>query len=249
MQTLLAIAERHKNNLGKRKLIEKRNNKKIAFNRWINTGITIPGIFLCMFMAKTASSAEIKIRFYQNISEPLKNAVVALEPLTNPVFSDQPQAQLDQRNYQFVPDVMVIRTNTLVYFPNSDDVRHHVYSFSPAKKFELRLYHGKTAEPVLFDKPGKVALGCNIHDSMVATLYVVDTPYFAQSDQDGLAVIQDLPPGSYRLAIYHPYRQEDLPAQLLEIGSNDKLQKVIQLDGLVKPVSGNGDDEYANLFE
>jgi hypothetical protein len=145
---------------------------------------------------------------------------------------------------------MVIRKNTLVYFPNSDDVRHHVYSFSPAKKFELRLYHGKTAEPVLFDQPGKVALGCNIHDSMVATIYVVDTPYFTQSDQDGLAVLERLPVGSYHLNIYHPYRAEDYPEQLIKItDNNDEIKKMIRLDGLVIPGSNDADDEYADLFE
>lgn len=205
-------------------------------------------ILLVLTASQGVIAAELQIRFQRESGESIKDAVVAVIPAQGTDSSENSRAEMDQRSFKFVPDVLVIRKNTLVYFPNSDDVRHHVYSFSPAKKFELRLYHGKTAEPVLFDQPGKVILGCNIHDSMVATIYVVDTPYFAQSDQDGLAVVENLPAGSYRLAIYHPYKKDDYPEQLLEIAINDKVKKIIRLDGLVNPSSNNNSDEYTNLF-
>lgn len=205
-------------------------------------------IILGGFTSALVSAAELKIRFQDNAGNPVKNAVVAVMPLNTEAATEQSRAEVDQRNYKFVPDVLAIRTNTLVYFPNSDDVRHHVYSFSPAKKFELRLYHGKTAEPVLFDQPGKVVLGCNIHDSMVATIYVVDTPWFAQSDQEGLALIENLPAGSYRLAVYHPYSKVDYPEQPLDIAVDEQVKKVVRLEGLVNPASNNA-NEYSNLFE
>lgn len=215
-----------------------------------DSGVIFFCLLLMMAFPKSAYAADIKIRFQRDSGEPVKNAVVTLTPIQQEAFTDQSRAEIDQRNYKFVPEVMVIRKNTLVYFPNSDDVRHHVYSFSPAKKFELRLYHGKTAEPVLFDQSGKVVLGCNIHDSMVATIYVVDTAYFAQSDQDGLAVIEKLPVGSYRLKAYHPYQKDDYPEQLLDIKNDkDDILKMIRLDGLVITDSNNPDNEYKNLFE
>lgn len=206
-------------------------------------------VALLIIPMQLVQAAEFQLRFQRDSGEPVKNAVVAVIPVSESEFSEQARAEMDQRNVKFVPEVLVIRKDTLVYFPNSDDVRHHVYSFSPAKKFELRLYHGKTAEPVLFDQIGKVVLGCNIHDSMVATIYVVDTPWFAQSDQEGLAVVDNIPAGTYRLAIYHPHRADDYPEQVLEIAADDKVKKMILLNGLVNPAPTGDGGEYTNLFE
>jgi len=88
------------------------------------------------------------------------------------------QTVVDQRDKQFVPYVTAVQVGTAVIFPNSDNIRHHVYSFSPAKRFELPLYSGVPAEPVVFDKVGFVTLGCNIHDWMIAYIAVLPTPYF-----------------------------------------------------------------------
>ena len=68
--------------------------------------------------------------------------------------------EMAQEKRQFVPGVLVVPVGTEVRFPNHDTVRHHVYSFSPAKKFELKLYSGTPSNPVLFDKSGVVTLGC-----------------------------------------------------------------------------------------
>jgi plastocyanin len=81
--------------------------------------------------------------------------------------ADGAHAQMDQRNREFVPHVLVIEAGTWVDFPNSDTVSHQVYSFSPAKPFQLPLYKGSAHPPVLFDHPGLVTLGCNIHDNML----------------------------------------------------------------------------------
>ncbi|KJS04272.1 MAG: hypothetical protein VR73_14875 [Gammaproteobacteria bacterium BRH_c0] len=154
----------------------------------------------------------------------MADVVAALLPAiaqTNP--QDSTPAVMDQRDNQFVPHVIAVRTNTLVHFPNSDNIRHHVYSFSPAKRFELRLYHGTTAEPVLFDKPGQVVLGCNIHDSMLAYIYVVDSDYFAVSDPLGKLELQEIPPGEYQLLIQHPRYGKPLAKTLtVSAGSVDE---------------------------
>lgn len=133
----------------------------------------------------------------------VSDAVVFLEPERAVAAPVPARATIDQRARQFVPRVSVLQRGTVVLFPNSDNVRHHVYSFSPAKTFDLRLYAGTTAEPVTFDQAGLVVLGCNIHDSMIAYVAVVDTPYFGRTDAGG-SLLLTLPAGSYRLRLWHP---------------------------------------------
>ena len=98
--------------------------------------------------------------------------------------------------------MLAVHTGTAVSFPNSDNIRHHVYSFSPAKRFELRLYQARR-RPVVFDKPGVVVLGCNIHDWMLGYVYITDDPFFAVSDDAGRLAL-DLPPGRYTASLWHP---------------------------------------------
>src|ERR1700674_1744208 len=115
-----------------------------------------------------------------------------------------PKDAVDQVDKQFVPYVKAIFVGSTVRFPNSDNIRHQVYSFSPAKKFELPLYSGTDAPPIVFDKPGVVILGCNIHDWMVGYIYVSETPFFAKTEAAGKATIDDLPPGEYTVRVWHP---------------------------------------------
>lgn len=169
---------------------------------------------LCLFNASHAGS--LQLSFSDDAGNPLPDVVATLlstSPQPGTQASGTPAvAIVDQRDNQFVPHVSVVRTNTLVSFPNSDNVRHHVYSFSPVKSFELRLYHGTMSEPVLFDQPGQAVLGCNIHDSMLAYIYIVDTDYFAVSDVNGQLQIIDIAPGEYELQLQHP-RSEELTYQ------------------------------------
>ena len=111
---------------------------------------------------------------------------------------------MDQKNRMFIPHVLPIQTGTSVVFPNSDDIRHQVYSFSPAKTFQLPLYQGTPTSPILFDKPGVVTLGCNIHDRMSAYIVVVDTPHFATTTADQPAMLADLPADSYEVHVWTP---------------------------------------------
>jgi plastocyanin len=111
---------------------------------------------------------------------------------------------VDQVDKEFVPYVLPVQVGTAVNFPNRDNIRHHVYSFSPAKTFELPLYKGTPAAPVVFDKPGPVVLGCNIHDWMIAYIYVSASPYLARTGADGKAVLTGLPAGDYSIRTWHP---------------------------------------------
>jgi plastocyanin len=113
-------------------------------------------------------------------------------------------AIMDQQNKTFVPLVLPVAVGTAVSFPNRDNIRHHVYSFSPAKRFELPLYIGTPSAPVVFDKPGVAVLGCNIHDWMVGYVYVLDTHHFAKTAEDGRVRLADVPAGAYEARVWHP---------------------------------------------
>jgi plastocyanin len=134
---------------------------------------------------------------------PLADAVVAVQINGRAAKTGaQTTAQMAQRAREFEPHVLVVQTGTAVSFPNFDTVRHHVYSFSATKTFDIRLYAGTPANPVVFDNPGVAALGCNIHDRMSAHIVVVDTPTFAKSDAAGAATF-DLPAGDHVLLFWH----------------------------------------------
>jgi plastocyanin len=131
------------------------------------------------------------------------DTVIVFDPLDTAPAPSHDAAVIDQINRRFVPRVSVVRTGTAVTFPNSDHIRHQVYSFSPAKTFTLKLYSGSPKTAVVFDQAGLVVLGCNIHDSMVAFIGVVDSPYFAKLGASGAATM-NLPAGRYRLHAWHP---------------------------------------------
>ena len=111
---------------------------------------------------------------------------------------------VDQRDKVFVPEVTVVQTGTDISFPNSDSVSHHVYSFAQPNSFELPLYKGGTRPLVRFDHPGVVTLGCNIHDSMIGYIVVVETPHFGTTDAQGTVTLPDVPAGSYQVQVWSP---------------------------------------------
>jgi plastocyanin len=137
-----------------------------------------------------------------------------------------PRAEVDQRDKRFTPYVSVVAPGTDVFFPNSDDIRHHVYSFSEGNTFERKLYRANEAEPVRFATPGVVALGCNIHDNMQAYVLVEDEPVLI-SDPDGMAA---LPEGARELRLWHPLLgEEKLSASLADMDRNTRGQAVLIL--------------------
>jgi plastocyanin len=143
--------------------------------------------------------------------KPLAGAAVAIELLGRASKTSTGKAEMSQRERQFQPALLIVQTGTAVNFPNFDVVRHHVYSFSPIKVIDIKLYSGTPSEPIVFDKPGVAALGCNIHDRMSAHIIVVDTPVFAITDAAGRASFE-LPAGEHRVKAWHP----SLKAQALQ---------------------------------
>lgn len=146
---------------------------------------------------------------------PVPQVVVHAVPANGKLPTTPPKAsQMDQVDKEFVPFVQPVQLGAAVTFPNKDNIRHHVYSFSPAKAFELKLYSGTSAKPVVFDKPGPVTLGCNIHDWMVGHIYVVEGPWFTKTGKDGKAGI-DLPAGEYVVKVWHPWmKTEPAPVRI-----------------------------------
>ena len=186
--------------------------------------------------AGTAHAATVQIEVLDAAGKPVGDAVVFLES-AQARRQVRPLAALEmaQQKKQFVPEVLVVPVGSEVRFPNHDTVRHHVYSFSPAKKFELKLYTGTPANPVLFDRPGVVVLGCNIHDQMVGWILVVDTPYYAQTlAATGKAQIDNVPTGSYRLRTWHTRLPVGAPAleQALIVPATGTAEVTVRMQGL-----------------
>ncbi len=150
---------------------------------------------------------------------PVEDAAVVLEPLVGPAPRPRVPARIEQVDREFVPYLSIVQVGTPVQFPNRDRLKHHVYSFSPAKTFEIKLYVGQPAKPVVFDKPGEVVLGCNIHDWMVAHVLVVDTPWFGKTDASGRVRLDGVPAGRYRVRVWHPRQQGAVAAQTVTLGA------------------------------
>ena len=153
--------------------------------------------------AGSASAATLSVQVADAAGKPLQDAAVYAEPVAPTPGGKTKGTEIEQKSRKFMPVMTVVQTGTEIGFPNNDTVRHHVYSFSPAKPFELKLYSGTPGTPILFDKPGTVVIGCNIHDQMVAYIQVVNTPHFGKTDQSGKVSIADLGPGKYKLKAWH----------------------------------------------
>jgi len=165
--------------------------------RWAATA----GAFL---ICGDAAALTLQVDVAGKTGMPLADAVVYAIPVNTKVqLKPQPLVNIVQINKTFVPKMTIVQTGTDISFPNKDSIGHDVYSFSPAKTFELKLYSGVPSKPVLFDKSGLVTIGCNIHDQMIAYVMVVDTPYFAKTDAHGVARLEGLLPGDYDVKAWH----------------------------------------------
>lgn len=175
----------------------------------------------CLAFSAGAAIASLQVNVLDQNGQPLPEAVVTLRGTVEPVTPVAATATMDQRRQEFVPHVLAVRAGTSINFPNSDNIRHQVYSFSAPKRFELRLYEGTPNAPLLFDKPGVVVLGCNIHDWMLGYIYVSDDPWFAVSDAKGQLRLDTLPAGHYRMTLWHPRSQDMLnqPGGELDVAS------------------------------
>ena len=163
--------------------------------------------------AGVAASVEAQVRDAQG--KPVADAAVYAMPTGAAPEARGKLVAIEQVDREFVPYVTVLQSGTTASFPNRDPIQHHVYSFSSPKSFEIKLYSGRSPSEILFDKPGVVTLGCNIHDWMVGYVLVVSTPHFAKTGADGNARLRDLPAGSYELHAWHPQQRGAIPSRTL----------------------------------
>jgi plastocyanin len=194
-------------------------------------------VLAALGLVASAQAASLTVTVTDAAGKPLVDAVALLDPAAGKLaVKPGADVEISQAKRTFSPRVTLVTTGTKVTFPNFDTVRHHVYSFSPIKTFELKLYAGVPNLPITFDKPGFAVLGCNIHDTMAAWVVVADTPWSARSAANGRAHIDNLPPGVYRLRVWHP----GLPltpeptAVALSIGSAD-LAHAVKLAVVAEP--------------
>jgi plastocyanin len=168
--------------------------------------------FILSLMATPAMAVTLPpLQLVDQAGQPVSDVVARIEQAQSSTPAAPNTAVMDQVDLSFSPKVIAVSTGTLVQFPNSDETRHHVYSFSPAKTFELRLFRGNEAPPVEFDQAGLVVIGCNIHDSMLGYIYVTDGQVYGVTDvEGGLTLPSFTAPESSELVLWHP----DLPETL-----------------------------------
>ena len=165
---------------------------------------------LCALAIASAASplaaAPLSVRVVDVSGRPVRDAVVTLYPAgaARPARAGG-RYVIAQQNLQFRPFLTVVPVGADVSFPNLDPTKHHVYSFSPAKKFELKLFAKDQSRTVHFDKAGVVALGCNIHDQMSAFIVVTDSAWTARTNAQGIASFGDAPNAPARVTVWHPY--------------------------------------------
>jgi plastocyanin len=209
-------------------------------------------VFLSLLAAAAAAVAgELDVSVIDRAGRGVAETVVTVDPIDAPHASPAPAAAImDQKDLAFVPRVLVIAVGSKVEFPNNDSVSHQVYSFSPAKKFQLPLYKGQAHPPVVFDTKGLVVLGCNIHDAMVGYIYVTDAPLFGTTDAAGAFKLTGLAAGDYRITIWSPLIA-DPPATLARTvhvdateGARSRLQLTRDLRSRPEPRPRRSDWEY-----
>ena len=188
--------------------------------------VAVVGALAC----PVAMAASLVLQVIDEHGAAVENAAVALKPVGTAAPFKPAKAEIVQQGKRFNPLMTAVPSGTAISFPNLDTVRHHVYSFSPAKSFELKLYIGTPAAPVVFDKPGVVVMGCNIHDAMVAYVVVSDTPWVGVSDAAGAVRFEALPAGDYELEYWHPRwagSTNELARQPLRLRGEDRHTLVI----------------------
>jgi len=157
-------------------------------------------------LAAPVAAASLTVRVVDSSGKPVRDAVVTLYPASGArPLKPSGRYTVSQQNLQFHPFLSIVPVGADVSFPNFDNTKHHVYSFSAAKRFELKLFAKDQSRTVHFDKPGVVALGCNIHDQMSAFIVITDSQWTARTNGQGVASFSDAPNAPGRLVLWHPY--------------------------------------------
>jgi plastocyanin len=182
-------------------------------------------------LPRAGAAASIEAQVHDAQGKPIFDAAVYAMPAVPAPDTRGKVVAIEQVEREFVPYLTVLQTGTTAAFPNRDPIQHHVYSFSPAKSFEIKLYSGKSPSEILFDKPGLVTLGCNIHDWMIGYVLVVSTPHFAKTDINGVARLHDVPVGTYEIHAWHPNQRAASPSNTVALAhGNDAAAAAFTMD-------------------
>jgi plastocyanin len=226
----------------------------IAGSGRLSLRAALAAVTLCALVAgwnRCVAAADMTVSVLDSAGHGVAGIVIIAESDTVPADKHVARtATMDQQHMQFVPRILVIQTGTGVDFPNSDQIQHQVYSFSAPKSFKLSLYAGHKYPPVMFDRPGLVTLGCNIHDGMIGYIYVTDSPFFGRSDDTGQLQLHGLPVGNYTLTAWHPQMQEPGSSSLqlhLTLAENGRPTPVFHLTRPLRAeTTHNGDTRWAD---
>jgi plastocyanin len=172
----------------------------------------------------------------------VRDVLVYLEGIRAEIPSSvrERRVTIASRDKTFEPRVEVVPLNGSVSFPNHDDIMHNVFSLSKGNRFDLGLYKNGAKKDQAFAAPGLVRIYCNIHPQMSAFLQVMENPYFAWTTPDGAFLIDDVPPGNYRLKAWHEEGEAAQPLSVTETGATGLL---VQID-----VSGFAKRPHLNKF-
>ncbi len=190
-------------------------------------------VFLLLQLSPSVRASDLGVSFRNADGEPVVDAIIEIVSPEIPVPDNWDyRGLIDQVDKEFIGNVITIVIGSYVSFPNSDDIQHHVYSFSDNNNFDLPLYSGTDAEPVLFDVAGVSVVGCNIHDWMLGYIYVGESHLMAKSDATGLATINNLSPGEYTFKIWHERtrRSEQFSTYEVSIPESGVASVEIELD-------------------
>jgi plastocyanin len=192
---------------------------------------------LALSLGASAQAGSLRVTVVDEHGPVAHVAVYAVPSKPAAAAASAPSSTMDQAHNAFVPHILIVQTGTSVLFPNNDVVSHHVYSFSEPKTFELPLYKGNAHPPLVFDRAGVVVLGCNIHDSMLGYILVVDTPHFASTDAQGAASLDGLPADDYSLRVWTPrLHPSEMPApRTINVTADGSQTVSIKLEGKLAP--------------
>ncbi|HEX5380257.1 MAG TPA: methylamine utilization protein [Phenylobacterium sp.] len=197
---------------------------------------SLASLTVWLTIACPAWAGDLTVSLHTPAGQPVAEAVVMVVPGAGtpkgPIRFSWPY-RMAQRDLAFTPFVLVVPVGAEVAFPNLDPILHHVYSFSPVKKFELKLYGRDETRLVKFERPGVVSVGCNIHDDMTGFIRVVDTPWAAKTNGRGEVTLTGLPAGSAAVTLWHPYlkapRGEMVRAVAIPSGGAARLDQTLDL--------------------
>jgi plastocyanin len=196
------------------------------------------GLLLCLSVCSAAWTTDLQVRVLQQNGKPLRGAVVTVHVIAASAGAPAPtHAIMDQLDLAFAPDLLVVPVGSTVNFTNNDKVSHEVYSYSSAHPFKLGLYRGNGHPPELFDRPGLVTLGCNIHDAMLAYVLVTDAPYYGMTGADGSWAQADIARGKYRIEVWSPRLAGagQMLQQEITVSAGEHAQVEIRADRALRP--------------